>query len=340
MKLSSREARAFVRRPDPGVGAVLLGGPDGARVALARERIVAALVGPAGEAEMRLARLGGAEVRRDPALLLDAIKAQGFFPGPRAVLLEDATDGTAPAIAAALDAQGPADARIVATAGDLTARGALRRLFEARRGVVAITLYDDPPEAAEVAAMVREAGLGAVDPAAIEDLVALAQQLDAGAFRDLLERLALHQQGEASPLSAQVARALAPETGGDLDDLVAAVSEGRPEAAASLMALLWTRGVGPVDVAIRLGRHVRAVLAVTSHPGGPAAGLAALRPPIGGAARQAVQRAAAAWERGRAEEALRLLVTLDLTLRSSAPAPERALVERAVLRLARPSRSG
>ena len=38
----------------------------------------------------------------DPAALMDAVKAVGFFPGPRAVHVEAATDGLAPVIAAAL----------------------------------------------------------------------------------------------------------------------------------------------------------------------------------------------------------------------------------------------
>jgi len=58
-------------------------GGDAMRVALKRQDVIKALVGPNGEEEMRLTRMTGAELRKDPALLGDAIKAQGFFPGPR-----------------------------------------------------------------------------------------------------------------------------------------------------------------------------------------------------------------------------------------------------------------
>ena len=68
------------------------------------ERHLAALTGPDAEAEMRLTRLAGGDLRRDAAALMDEIKAVGFFPGPRVVLIEDANDAAAPAIAAALDA--------------------------------------------------------------------------------------------------------------------------------------------------------------------------------------------------------------------------------------------
>ncbi|MBV6636346.1 MAG: DNA polymerase III subunit delta, partial [Mameliella sp.] len=87
MKLSPRDANAFFRKPDPGVAGLLIYGEDVMRVAMKRQEVVAAIVGPEGEAEMRLTRLVGGDLRRDPAQLLDAVKAQGFFPGPRAVLV-------------------------------------------------------------------------------------------------------------------------------------------------------------------------------------------------------------------------------------------------------------
>jgi DNA polymerase-3 subunit delta len=340
VRLGGREARAFLARPDPRILAALVTGEDGARVADARAGLLGAIVGPEGEAEMRLGRMAGAEVRRDPAMLLDALKAQGFFPGPRAVLLEDATDGLAPVLAAALDALGPGDARLVATGAGLPARGALRRLFEGRAGVVAITLYDDPPTPADLDAMLAGAGLSAVARDARDELLARAQGMEPGEVRGLVELLALHQQGEDGPLEARTVAALAPDEGGDLDDLVLAVSEGRREAVAPLVARLAARGVSPVEVAIRLGRIARQVLAVASDPGGVEAGLQALRPPLGGPRRQAVARAATAWGPGRSAEALREMVSLDLRLRSGGAAPGRALVEAAVLRLARPGRGG
>ena len=39
---------------------------------------------------MRLSPMPGPDLRQDPAPLLDAVKAVGFFPGARAVLVEEA----------------------------------------------------------------------------------------------------------------------------------------------------------------------------------------------------------------------------------------------------------
>ena len=78
-------------------------GEDAMRVAHRRQEVIAALVGPEGEAEMRLTRIPASELRRDSAMLLDAIKSQGFFPGPRVAFVEDATDGLTDVIKTALD---------------------------------------------------------------------------------------------------------------------------------------------------------------------------------------------------------------------------------------------
>ena len=53
MKLTGRDAQAFFRKPDPSRAGVLLFGEDAMRVAHRRQEVIAALVGPEGEAEMR-----------------------------------------------------------------------------------------------------------------------------------------------------------------------------------------------------------------------------------------------------------------------------------------------
>ena len=88
MKLSTRDANAYFAKPDPSKAGLLIYGTDAMRVSLKRQQVVKALLGPSAEEEMRLTRLPGGDLRKDPAQLLDAVKAVGFFPGPRAALVE------------------------------------------------------------------------------------------------------------------------------------------------------------------------------------------------------------------------------------------------------------
>ena len=48
MKLTGRDAAAYFRKPDPEKAGLLIYGADAMRVALRRQEVIAALIGPAG----------------------------------------------------------------------------------------------------------------------------------------------------------------------------------------------------------------------------------------------------------------------------------------------------
>jgi DNA polymerase-3 subunit delta len=333
MKLSPREAAGFLSRPDPHVPALLIYGADPMRVADRRQKVLRAHVGEAGESEMRLTRMQGADLRRDPAAVLDAIKAAGFFPGPRAVFVEDATDGIGDALANALSQWAEGDALIVATAGMLTPGSKLRKLFEADRRALVLAVHDDPPDRAEIEAMLRAEGLD--QGGAVSDLVALAQVLEPGDFRQTLTKIALYKHGDPGPLTPAEIAALAPqETEAAMDDVVHAAAEGEAGRIAPLMQRLAGQGVQPVGLCIAAQRHFRALHAILSHDGGASAGLAAVRPPLFGPRKDRMTRQARRWTRATCEDALGMLIETDLALRSTQKAPALAVMERALIRLA------
>ena len=158
MKLSPREAKGYFRKPDPRRPGILIYGADAMRIATRRQEILGALVGPAGEEEMRLTRLAASELRKDKAALLDALKAQSFFPGQMAVHVEDATDGLSEAISGALADWAEGDAHLVVTAGALTAKSSLRKVFEGHPSAYATGIYDDPPASAIIRAISSRSG--------------------------------------------------------------------------------------------------------------------------------------------------------------------------------------
>lgn len=335
MKLTGSAAPAYFAKPDPKATGLLIYGQDAMRVALRRQEVIAALIGPEGEAEMRLTRMSGADLRKDPALLLDALKAQGFFPGPRVVFLEEATDGLAPAVTAALKDWRPGDAQLVVTAAGLTSKSALVKLFDAHPSARCAGLYDDPPSRDEIEATLTRAGLTQISPPAMTDLLALARELDPGDFRQTVEKIALYKYRDPAPLTPEDVAACAPATvEAEVDDVLNAVAEGRGAAIGPLMRRLEGQGVLPVTLCIGAMRHFRTLHAASSDPGGPAAGVQRMRPPVFGPRRDRILRQAEGWGLKRLEEALSLLVETDLTLRSTSKAPAMALMERALIRLA------
>ncbi len=334
MKLSTREAARYFRKPDPDKTGLLIYGADAMRVALKRQEVIAALIGPDGPDEMRLERIAGAELRKDPARLGDAIKAQGFFPGPRVAFVEDAGDGLAPAIASALEDWATGDAQVIVTAGSLAARSALRKLFEGHSNAYAVGIYDDPPSRDEIEEMLKTAGLSAIDRDAMGDLEALSRALDPGDFRQTVERMALYKLGDTDPLNSEEITKLAPASvEADVDDILNVVAEARTAEIGPVMVRLKAQGVTPVSLCIGATRHFRALHGAASDPGGVSSGIAKLRPPVFGPRRDRMQRQAQAWGMHKLEQALGLLIDTDLTLRSASRAPAMAVMERTLIRL-------
>ncbi len=336
MKLNPREAEGYFARPDPKRAGLLIHGGDAMRVALKRQQVIAALLGDGAEEEMRLTRISGTDLRKEPALLLDAIKAVGFFPGLRAVLVDEAGDANAPAIIAALADWREGDACIFATATALKPASKLRKAFEGHSSALAAGIYDDPPSRAEIARQLSSAGLRDIPDDAMAMLTALALHLSPGDFAQTLEKIALYKSGDPAPLGPDEIDACAPQsTEAALDDVLDTVAEGRSGDIGPLLRRVQAQGTNAVALCIAATRHFRTLLAVASDPGGAVAGAGRMRPPLFGKRRDRIVRQATIWSPHNLQSALSLLTDTDLTLRSAGrTAPAMALVERTLIRLA------
>lgn len=334
MKLSTRDANTYFKRPDTSAAGCLIFGDDAMRVALKRQDLLTALLGDGAEEEMRLTRMTGAELRSDGAALLDAVKAVGFFPGPRAVLVDGATDGLSKVFTTAFGEWQQGDAQIIATAGRLTAKSALRKVFEGGKLTYAAAIYDDPPGRAEIEDMLKAAEVTA-DRDAMADLEGLARSIGPGDFRQMIDKLGLYKRGDKTPVSPADIEAVAPLTReAELDDILHATAEAETGQIGPILMRLSQQGVAPVTLCISALRHFRALHFASAHPNGPAAGLQAMRPPVFGPRRDRMARQASRWGRDTLETALSMLVETDLTLRSASTAPQMAVMERTLIRLA------
>jgi DNA polymerase-3 subunit delta len=328
MKLTTRDANAYFAKPDGTKAGLLIYGADAMRVALKRQQMLAALLGPGADEEMRLSRINAAEVRKDPALLLDAVKAVGFFPGPRAVFVEEASENTAAPILDALSDWQAGDAQIIVTAGALKPTSKLRKGFESHPKAYAAAIYDNPPTREEIEAALRDTGLALPQGDVMASLADLAQALDPGDFRQTIEKLALYKLNDPEPVSLADIAACAPtSTEADVDDVLMIVAEARSHDIAPVMQKLVAQGATPVGLCIGAMRHFRALHRAACDTSG--------RPTIFGPHRDRMLAQARKWGAADLETALTLLTDTDLQLRSAGQnAPGMALVERSFIRLA------
>lgn len=335
MLLKGNEIARYLARPDPSRPGLLIYGQDAMRVAMKRAEAIKALVGEKADEEMRLTRMSGGGLKKDPAQLIDAVREVGFFPGPRVVLVDDAPDTAADAVRAALEGWRAGDAVIVVAAGALAKSSALRKLFETHGQAVCAPIYDDPPGEEEIARWLTEAGLREVPRDAMRELAVLARALDPGDLRQTIEKIGLYKHADPAPLTPEEIALLAPATiEADLDELLHAVAERDQAAFGVLMRRIDAQGLSPVTICIGALRHFRTLYLAAVDPAGPAVALARARPPVFGPRRDRMARQAQGWGAGPLEEAVSDLLETDLTLRSSTKAPQMPLVERALLRLA------
>jgi DNA polymerase-3 subunit delta len=350
----------------------LLHGPDAGLVALRRRQLVNFLTD--GD-DLRLTRLEPGVAQKDPAGIDAALRARGFFPGRRVVLIENARDALAGPLkdvfaaarsgggrsgggrsggagsggagsggagsggarsGGAGSGEGGEDAFLVVTAQNLTARSALRRLFEGAGYLASLGLYPEPPDEVELKALLEKAGFSCgLTPEAAQDLASVANQIDRGALLQLIEMIAVYSLGFNKPLNQEGLAPLLPAAAdSELERLVAAVAEGRAGAVAPLIARMAAAGVGATSMLIAVGRHFRQLLVLAVAQDGIEAALGQLRPPAFGPRRKALAAQARRWGPRRLESANRVLFQADRTLRSAGERPDRALVERCLIRLA------
>ncbi|WP_299285356.1 DNA polymerase III subunit delta [uncultured Tateyamaria sp.] len=328
MKLSAGQSASYFAKPDAEAAGLLIFGADGMRIALKRQQVVAALIGPRGEEEMRLTRMAASEVRKDPALLLDAVKAIGFFPGPRVALIEDVNEITGPIVIDALAAWAPGDAQIIATAGNLKPTSKLRKAFEGHASAYAVGIYDNPPTRDEIERDLKAAGITDAPQDAMHLLMDLARDLEPGDFRQTLTKIGLYKLNDNTPLNADDIAACAPVSiEADVDDVLLVVADGQAAAIGPVMQRLQAQGVNAVTLCIGAMRHFRTLHRAATDTSG--------RPQIWGPNRDKMMAQARAWGPIKLETALTELTDTDLQLRSAGQhAPALALVERTFIRLA------
>jgi DNA polymerase-3 subunit delta len=180
------------------------------------------------------------------------------------------------------------------------------------------------------------------DRAAMVDLETLARKPFGGGFPADHRQARPLQARRREPRSPADLEAVAPlSREAELDDILHATAEAASGSIGPILSRLKAQGVAPVTLCIAALRHFRALHAAASHPGRLEAGLSAQRPPVFGPRRERLKRQVSRWGRPELETAISMLVETDMALRSSTSAPQMAMMERTLIRLAMlPNRGG
>ena len=336
MKLTNRDVTSFFKSPPKGITGVLIYGNDLMRVSDKRQQFIKSLLGPNAKEEMRLTRISRENLKKAPEQAIDLCKAQGFFPGERALLIEEANETITDTIITAIDAWQDGDATIVVTAGSLKPSSSLRKFFEQKKNIFSVPIYDNPITKFEVEKIIAESGLQNVTQEILNQLVTIASELQPGDFKQSVNKLALYKLNDETPITYRDVINCTPASNeAAIDEVLNVILAGNEFKVSQILGRLRSQGVLPVTLVIAATRHFKTLFSIISNPSGVSVGAAALRPPIYGPRRDVLINQAQKWGPVKIKTAIKLLTATDLQLRSSnQQAPQMALVERLFIRIA------
>lgn len=335
MKLAAARVEGFLRRPDPEIRAVLIFGPD---AGLVRERAdtLGRTVAPDLHDPFRVADLNAAALAADPARLYDEAAQISLMGGRRLVRVRDVGDAQSTIFSRFLT-DPPGDGLVVVEAGDLPARGALRRLFDDAPMGVAIGCY--PDSARDLAEVIRET-LNAHKIAASRDaLDFLVAHLggDRLLTRAELEKLTLYA-GDGGRIELEDAAASVADSAAlSLDDAVLAAAEGDASALDRALARVFQEGESPVSVIRAASRHAQRLHGLSARL---AAGetvdgvLRGARPPIFFKQQDSFRRQLARWREPQLRRQLDALAEAETRIKTTGM-PDETICRAALLAMAR-----
>jgi len=336
-KLSASRSNGFIARPDTHHVAVLLYGPDPTLTADRREALVKTLLG-ADDDPFRLARISADAVKKDPASLSDECNAISFGGGDRVIVLTGATDALTSAIKGAID-QMIDGATLIITAETLSGGSKLRKLIEGDDRAMALPFYPAEGSAleGEVTATLRNLGAPPPDADAARALGDVLQGVGHGEAMRFAEVLALAAIENDSISADDVIACAPPAAEADFDAGIQAVTQGRPRELPGLFDRFEAQAAslpGLVRVLTMHMARLHRAQALMADGMDAQTAMGKLRPPVFWKSRDSFAAQLRAWPRAGVEDAFAQLANLEETLRSGSSPPERALIERALMRIA------
>ncbi|BCX17201.1 MAG: DNA polymerase III subunit delta [Geminicoccaceae bacterium] len=336
MRLPPARLEAFLDRPDPEIGLVLLFGPDAGLVAERAERLGRSVVPDLAD-PFRVSEVEPDRLRAEPQRLALEAQALCFLGGRRLVRVRGADDGIAKAVELLLGLE-RIEALVVIEAGDLAAGSKLRQLAEKARGAVVIGCWPEGERerARTIRALLAEHGLEA-EPEALAFLIEQ-QGADRAVLRSEIAKLALYlgPEGDRVVRLADAAAVVGDGSALAFDDVVlAALSGDRARLERDLLRLL-ALGEAPVRILRTATGTVLRLLRLRAEVERGAsieAALATARPPVHFRLKDRFAAALGRWSSERLVAELGRLVAAEAELKSTGR-PDILLLRRTLAELA------
>lgn len=324
MKFVGKKAEGFIKKPDPACWAILAFSEDEG-VANDAARSVLSSWG-----ELELILLEDDAIKRDPALLFDALEAQSLLGDERAIRVRTNGDKIA---ALLLEAVKLADetpnrfaARLVVSAGGLQKRSKLRAGFEAAKSAAALQLFAD--EVSDVADLVKSAlenVNASAEPGVIEAFIGDLPG-HRGLARQEIEKLSLYAHNLGRTLTIQdIHKLSATDIDHALGAAISAALDGRSEQAVRMLDRLLVSGANTITVLRAIQRETQRML--QAHELGGLQGNVGmkLRPPVWNSEWPAYSKRLRSWSPKRLARILERIYDAEQKVKIAGPSGEPVL---------------
>jgi DNA polymerase III subunit delta len=315
VKITAASIRRFLEKPDKGVRAVLLYGPNESFVHEAAQRLAAWALGKSDD-PYAITKLTDDEIKRDAARLVDALSAQSLLGGPTIVWARIAGKAADASIVDALAGieRGEASGFLIVEAGDLGSTAELVKKFNDAKSAAAIAFYEETETERASFAKARGEELGVrFEPEAENAFLALLPN-DRGLAAREIEKLALYAHGLDRPLNvSDLTALLADEDDSALDAASLAAAQGRAAAAVEALSRITAlSGVSALRALLRRLHQLRDLRAQIDSGVSAGDAVARLRPPVFWKEREAVAAQARLWNAKKLNAAYDVLWAAEL----------------------------
>lgn len=338
MKIAPKDTARFLAKPDGGINAVLIYGPDQGLVRERAETLLTRFLG--GDIDpINLTVIQAERLRDDPGLLADEARAISLLGDTRAVHVRAAGDFATPAVKLLMGVADPT-ARVVIEAGELGGSSSLRRAVEPAKNAAALPCYRE--EGRDLIGRI-EGYLRAENLRAERDALAyLSAQLgnDQAITRQEIVKLATYcdatPERPATLTLDDAMRVIGESAHREMDMVVMAVFDGDTRKVSRTLQRLFSEGVNSVAVLRGVARHgLRLLGFAQSVAGGQSidAVINGAKPPLFFKVKDAVRQQLRHWSLPALHQVQRDLLHAELQVKSTGQ-PGELLTHRLLLDLA------
>ena len=322
MKQVGASATRFCKKPDPAQWAFLLFGDDEGVIADASLSLRTALSGKRSDTET--ISLDQDQIKREPALLFDALEARSLLGNERLIRVAVTGDKISALLIEAIklgeDNPDRFGAKLIITAGILPKRSKLRAGFEAAKHASALQFFSD--NAGDLRALTRTK-LTAQNVDITEDALALfTAELPGhrGLANQEIEKLALYGHKLSRPIDADDVRKLSTvDADHALHELISATLGGEVGAALSGLDRLTISGTSPIAILRALQRETTRLMQAHALAGSGGEIGMKLKPPVFKQAWPAFRKLMSLWPPKRLTRILERVYECEAGIKAAGP---------------------